>query len=714
MGEQVNKLFFAKENIATLNKHILEKLEAQHIDRNGKEELINILIKNMKSVYKALDTRKINNSNVNSILEQFKKHSVIEAINDITKNNILSKYQNSSTLKFARDFNSVPTNGNKFVDRPTSTKVLQPVNSSSSNSAALDSAFRPILNNNMASTFNNYESNKMKNTTSLDNLQSMRDNEVMHNKRPPTPELLKGVGTNSSRNNNKDVSKNNNKDAYINNHEDGYFGLANDTGENLFNIANMDKPLDVNEYVEDISSFEDRLSRLQNDRSNISVTSQPPSKIDFTSDTFKSNLSINDNVIPSKDLYSDNLSVSKSAKMQQQSVQQPMQVQRQPVQQSAQQPMQVQQLMQVQRQPVQQSAQQPMQVQRQSVQQSAQHPMQVQRQPVQQSAQQPMQVQRQPVQQSAQHPMQVQRQPVQQSAQQPMQVQRQSAQHPMQVQPQLQPQLQTQLQPQLQQPLVSNTDFLEIKYNELKTKEQEISQKYNELIIKENNVEQKNSELLKLINTYNYLFNSAYLHLDINNTSSSYTYQLTPINNVYGIKLNHYSLPNIQYNINEDKNNILIIKQNNIEMKIVINKGKYDIETLIDALNKKMETFKILLLTDQHIKIESTDNEQFEIVPTVLSQNVLGFTSTMIDNNEYISDNICDLRIDNKIYLYLTNLSDTVPFGILFNHGNSYSDFKFENPINLDKLEILFKDSDGYQYNFYNLPHSLSFLIHKN
>ena len=42
----------------------------------------------MKSVYKSIDSSKINNTNLNSILEQFKKHSIIESINELNKNNI--------------------------------------------------------------------------------------------------------------------------------------------------------------------------------------------------------------------------------------------------------------------------------------------------------------------------------------------------------------------------------------------------------------------------------------------------------------------------------------------------------------------------------------------------------------------------------------------------------------------------------------------------
>jgi hypothetical protein len=109
----------------------------------------------------------------------------------------------------------------------------------------------------------------------------------------------------------------------------------------------------------------------------------------------------------------------------------------------------------------------------------------------------------------------------------------------------------------------------------------------------------------------------------------------------------------------------------------------------------------------QHIIIESP--EQFEIIETYLSKENLGF----ITSNSNISDRVWDLRIEDKVYLYLNNLSDTIPFGVLYFNGMTTCQFKFDKPYNLDKLEIVFKDSKGYVCNFHNLPHSLSFMVDK-
>jgi hypothetical protein len=95
----------------------------------------------------------------------------------------------------------------------------------------------------------------------------------------------------------------------------------------------------------------------------------------------------------------------------------------------------------------------------------------------------------------------------------------------------------------------------------------------------------------------------------------------------------------------------------------------------------------------------------------MLLNKVLGFEGKLENENEYSANNLFDLRIDNKVYLYLKNLNNSEPFGVLHFHGQSICEFKLNNPINLNNLEIEFRDSDDNVYNFYNLPHYLSFQL---
>ena len=115
--------FFSKETISDLNKLLLQQSSLQNLSRDNKQEIINILVKNMKLVYKSMNTSKINDKNFSSIFEQFKKFSLTESINEISKSNIVSSQQSSADLKFIRDFNSNPNDGNKLMNRPQATKI---------------------------------------------------------------------------------------------------------------------------------------------------------------------------------------------------------------------------------------------------------------------------------------------------------------------------------------------------------------------------------------------------------------------------------------------------------------------------------------------------------------------------------------------------------------------------------------------------------------
>ena len=168
-----------------------------------------------------------------------------------------------------------------------------------------------------------------------------------------------------------------------------------------------------------------------------------------------------------------------------------------------------------------------------------------------------------------------------------------------------------------------------------------------------------------------------------------------------------YSLPQTRFNINK-YNNTLSFKINEDISNININPGKYTIDEIIIILNNKLSNIKISINNEQNIVIESENN--FNIIETVMSKDVFGFISECSNNNKYTSDKLWDLRINDKVYLYLNNLSDN-PLGVLYFNGQSDIQFKFQEPFDLDYLDITFKDVKGREHDFNNLPHSLSFLI---
>ena len=174
-----------------------------------------------------------------------------------------------------------------------------------------------------------------------------------------------------------------------------------------------------------------------------------------------------------------------------------------------------------------------------------------------------------------------------------------------------------------------------------------------------------------------------------------------------------YSIPNPMFNIEENKNNVLKLLYKDNEIILTIPNGKYTIDELIDTLNtelanKNLSEININLNRQQKVIIEINKEEEISIIPTLLSTDNLGFTESSENKKLHIADRIWDLRMTDKVYLFLNNLSDEVPFGILHFNGKSVCQFKFEKPFNIDKLEIEFKDSKGLPINFYNLSHNLS------
>ena len=674
---QVQGIFFAKTNIAELNNIILNKTAASNLIQDGRKEIINLLIKNMKIVYKSIDVNKINNNNFNSILEQFKKHSVYETLNELNKSNILSKYQNkivpqqvtqvvksnASTLKFNRDFNSNPNNGVVYVDRPQSSKHTGQINDDKppqKMTSSLDNAFKPIIND-ISNELKNYDSKKNTNMQ-LDDIQVSRNHEIGGNRaRPSTPDFLKSTKTNSNRNTSQQIETNTKVKTESN---DSFFGLANDTAGDLFSLDNIDKPLIESQYIEDTSNFDDRLKKLNSERGDISIPQN--TNIDFTSENFKSNQSINDNTITKS---------QQSEKMVNH-----------------------------------QLATQPNVINNTSDdryrEQLKQQQLQLMQQKELELREKQLQLKEKEKELENKMKLKEQNMHMQTMPKQNMQQPKQN----MQIKQPIHNKQQMQIKP------TQAKQMMEINYSNPLEKIEEFtdSPQHNVLKIKEQELMEKNRQFEKLLNNYNHLFNVDYLHVEVSepNCKSNYSFHLDSITNVKSIKLTHYSLPEIQFNIEENKNNYIIVHQNDIETKYIINRGKYTIDALLEVLNNKLKNIKFYVNLDQTIKIES--DEVFDLLSCPLLKNNLGFINPTINNSSYISDNIWDLRIDNKIYLYINNISDTVPFGILFNGtNNSNCEFKFKEPFDIDCLDIIFKDSRGNLYNFYNLQHTLSFVIYR-
>ena len=666
----LQNIFFCKDTISSFYKTIVQEPSMHNLSRDGNQEVINFLVKNMKNVYKNLDTTKISKSNMSSILDQFKKIAIAHTINDIKKQNIIGSYQQSSSdLKFQRDFNSNTQKQNQIMERPETTKNMNMKNNNQFSGFAsdmgnydsnLDAVFKPIVNELPdTATFNNYDLGKDVNDikTRMNSIQQARDSELnMRNARPSTPDFLKAKKTNIRADTesqpilpqSEKLAKNNIdfKNVKTTDFNNSFSGLANDTNGNLFSLDNIDGPLVEGEIVEDDTSFEDRLKRLQSDRDNIGIQnfSNQQKQIDFTDSNF-----------PQTDLGSNTISYSRDNK-------------------------------------------------------KVQH--------------EPMTfIQQQEKEQNNIDMIKLNMKAMNIINHDDEKYKHQIANYESHIL-----NLNEEIS-KLKYQLENNDEMDQInsikkqiasEFELLRQKSEDFELKQSNLNIKQIELNKKETEIKDLVDKHNYLFRTEYLQLEVSNdeNKSNYVFKINSIKNVISIKLVSYSLPIPRFNIECDKNNTFIYTVNSHENTINIPTGNYSIDELILLLNtcsqKFNENITFTLNTNQKIIFQSSNiDDKIKIIPTIFSKFNLGFISESNENYTHTADNIWDLRIENKLYLYLNNLSDEVPFGVLYFNTQSISQFKFQDLFNLDNLEIIFKDSKGLPYNFYNLPHSLNFLIEK-
>ena len=152
----------------------------KELKKKKKQIIVDILIKNMKKVYKSIDTKKLNKTNVDSILKQFNQLSVDETNEKIKEMHIFNNTDKVSDRKFKRDFESQPKRDVSYMNRPVTqnTQITQSTREKDLKEKDLDSFYqtmKPTQNTNQ-----NYGSRKSIADKML-SLQKMRNST---NKRP--------------------------------------------------------------------------------------------------------------------------------------------------------------------------------------------------------------------------------------------------------------------------------------------------------------------------------------------------------------------------------------------------------------------------------------------------------------------------------------------------------------------------------------------------
>ena len=683
--------FFSKSNISLLNKKILEKNNLGDIPKEAKSQIINLLIKNMKTIYKAIDLKKINNKNFESIFQQFNNTCFNETNKELQKKDIMSLITpNSSELKFKRDFDSNPNNGNKLMDRPiaTSEKFLYPPgfdhHKTNIPDNKFDNLFKPIVDNideNYA--FNKYQHGKGQEETieRLTSLQSERDHEVYipGKNRPPTPDFLKPIETNPNRKPAENQIRSSNKDQFSNtdNGQVQEFKSLNEDDGDLYNINNIDKGINLREIEVDNRPFSERLKNLQSDRGNVRIENK--GKINFTGNDFTDTFNQRDKELEEipdykpktieeirqekeNEMINKRLAINKSVQNERYNNQQNERYNNE-------------------------------QNERYNNQQNERYNnQQNERYNNEQISKKVHFEERKPqneisITKLLASKKNIDIEKIQTTLKKLGMVEYSEVEHIYNENKYLKSQLQTN----------STTEINKVK--------QDLFIEYEKLTEKDKLLTEKEEEIKKLIKQYNYVYSTSNIQLNIDSVESINNYSFNSINNITGIKLVSYSIPQARFNIEEDKNNIFRIKKNNELIELKLLSGKYTIDILLNELNKQNEEFNFILTFDEKIKI--TSNDCFDIINTPLSKEVLGFINTYISKNNYISDRIWDLRIEDKAFLFLNNINDA-PFAVLYPNNNTDYHFKFEDPITLENLELVFKDSKGRLFNFYGLNYNIN------
>ena len=225
-------------------------------------------------------------------------------------------------------------------------------------------------------------------------------------------------------------------------------------------------------------------------------------------------------------------------------------------------------------------------------------------------------------------------------------------------------------------------------------------------------------ESFKNVNSSN---NLNYYQLDINKEDPKYSFNFNTVDNVVGLNLASYSLPEPLYNFTGGLIKYYINDDNTItEYFINIDKGYYDYNSLLQTLNGKTDSLEFFYNNQRKLciknRIENRDGSS-ELVKLKLFKfdfnktfESLGF----IGNNDFVTSlnaiNLIDLRVPTKVRLFITNLSNE-PFGVLNFNGSSKCNVKFGEPKNIDCLNLLFLDDNNELYNFHNLKYNLSFQL---
>ena len=731
-------LLLSKKNISNLYKKTLDKsgLNSEMTPKEQKTLVVKVLTSKMKEIYKSIDFSRVNKDNFEKIYSQYNTMCLDQTSEFIKGSDLFLGEDNQvSRVKFNRDFNSLPEKQVKFLERPKNESVNQKLSfpNDNRNPMDLDSNYSNLIENQPVRNIEGFNSqggsSELQGFFTLQNeslenypqqdsgqnigsstrgpmpkkyedMQKMRQLESQSmNKRPPTPEFLKSVETQERKdvfdtpmdssnmnrnptdyNSNMDINRNQNLGNNIESSQPNNDDLGTYGGDQaFFPIDNMDAPLVNTEIVEDNSSFEDRLKKLQSERIDIkpesmnSMGSRNEPNLDSINKDDFGNYGSSQNEFVSRSNSQNDFNFRESEGMPSRKSSESLDSSNliQEIKSSLREEM------------------------------NALHDQQINM--------------------IARKTNEASRNITDYDSIQKEMITNQSSQTSFlqQENKTLQEKVNS-LQNELNQ-LNEVKRTIATKFDELKSKNEIIQTNLNILNQRELEINNREVDIQSIINNYKFLLNSRFYQMNITSkeNESSYSYYFD-LKNVISIKLVSYSLPLPRFNI-DNNNSKFKWKIDYREHSFELNKGFYTIDSLLNILSLNTN-LKFELNFNQKIRITSNSGE-FTIVPTLLSTRVLGIESTEshleskpLVTNEADPSEISfvvdaskswDLRLHDKLYLYLKNINDD-PISILYFNGKGESHINLEQAKNFDKFDIEIRDENDNLYDFDNLPHSIN------
>jgi hypothetical protein len=196
-----------------------------------------------------------------------------------------------------------------------------------------------------------------------------------------------------------------------------------------------------------------------------------------------------------------------------------------------------------------------------------------------------------------------------------------------------------------------------------------------------------------------------------------------PITNVNKIEITKINVPLVKHNI-DTHNNSLKLTIADVQHKITIANGLYNVDILINTINETLTNqginSQVLKTQEGYIMIKNSEIFELNSNETGSILRTLGFTRSCYKNrNNYLSNKKCKLSTNNIVYLYLPDIFFKENIATIDLTTGSYVQHK--KLINLDILKTIyvkFKTNEDFDkenlYDFKGAANSLEFKIFTN